>query len=151
MKIFIIKIDKPARREYDGLVDVYRKRLRSADPIQEIFLSSRSGEKQTEEKVRERLGRLENPYLVALDERGKQWTSPDLAKKVKGWQENPQIRNLVFLVGGPYGLSAALRETCRETWALASGVYPSDLAWLMVWEQLYRAYSINSGSSYHHA
>ena len=151
MKLHIFKIDKPARREYDALVDIYRKRLRGAASIQEVFFSSRSGEKQTQEKILEHLNRLGGAYLVCLDERGRQWTSPDFAKKVKDWQDNPQIRNLVLLVGGPYGLSGPLKEASRETWSLASGVFPSDLAWLMVWEQVYRAFSINSGSSYHHA
>jgi 23S rRNA (pseudouridine1915-N3)-methyltransferase len=55
------------------------------------------------------------------------------------------------MVGGPFGFPDAIRELSKESWSLASGVYPSDFAWLMLWEQLYRSSAINNGISYHHA
>ena len=149
LKVHVFKVDKPARSEYGSLVDIYIKRLNSWG-VESTFLSSRAGPDRLEQKVKEKLSKLAKPCLVSLDERGKQWSSPVLASKLKTWSEDPEVRNLVFLVGGPYGLGRTILESSKEVWALGSGVFPSDLAWLILWEQLFRAHSINVGSSYHH-
>lgn len=88
--------------------------------------------------------------LVALDERGREWTSMELAAELQRRADDPGIKSVTFLIGGPLGLSPALKEQAHVTWRLSRATFTSDLAWLLLWEQLYRAHSILKGTGYHH-
>jgi len=89
--------------------------------------------------------------IVSLDERGKMWSSPQLADFIRNERDCGGVRTLNFLVGSPYGLSEDLRKICAFSWSLSPAVFPSDLAWVLANEQIYRAFSIINGSPYHHA
>lgn len=89
-------------------------------------------------------------YLILLDERGRQLDSPQWAE---AFQErmNAGTKTLVLLIGGAYGVSAALRERADQVWSLSRLVFPHQLVRLIVAEQLYRAFSILNNSAYHHS
>ncbi len=89
-----------------------------------------------------------NCTLVALDERGRTWTSRDFA----GWLEAQQLRAVpavAFVIGGPDGLDPSLRDQADRVWALGPGTMAHELARLVLAEQLYRAASILAGTPYH--
>ncbi|RYH08218.1 23S rRNA (pseudouridine(1915)-N(3))-methyltransferase RlmH [Tropicimonas sp. IMCC6043] len=88
--------------------------------------------------------------IVALDERGRNLTSPAFADRIAGWRD-AGCQDLAFLIGGADGLDPAL--VARADLALSFGkmVWPHMLARVMLSEQIYRAVSILSGSPYHRA
>ena len=88
--------------------------------------------------------------LVSLDERGELWSSPELARFMGKQVENPGVSRIGFIIGGPYGISPEVKGYCSCSWSLSPAVFPSDFAWVLVYEQLYRAFAILKGSPYHH-
>lgn len=87
--------------------------------------------------------------LVALDERGKQWSSDGLARFIQA-RANDSLRNLVFLIGGAYGLDEGLLKRADHSWSLSQLTFPHQLVRLLVAEQLYRACTIQRNEKYHH-
>lgn len=147
MKIRVIKVGRPAVREYERLVERYETRLSSTYRLDNLVLKSVDHQ--------DLWSRLEpsNPQsrlLVALDERGRRMTSPSLAQFFRETLDDGRIKQLDFVIGGPYGLSDQVRSASQQLWRLSDMVLPSDLAWLILWEQLYRAHAIMTGSKYHH-
>jgi 23S rRNA (pseudouridine1915-N3)-methyltransferase len=88
-------------------------------------------------------------YLVVLDERGKHLTSEGLAEFIQT-RANDSIKNLVFLIGGIYGVDEAVLKRANFTWSLSQLVFPHQLVRLILAEQLYRACTILRNEKYHH-
>jgi 23S rRNA (pseudouridine1915-N3)-methyltransferase len=88
-------------------------------------------------------------YLVALDERGKQINSEALADFIMK-RTNESVRNLVFLVGGAFGLDEAVLKRANFKWSLSPLVFPHQLVRLILAEQVYRACTILKNEKYHH-
>ncbi len=86
-------------------------------------------------------------HVVALDIPGRPWTTPDLAKALQRWLGNGQP--VALLVGGPEGLSDAVREKAQESWSLSPLTFPHPLVRVIVAEQLYRAWSLINNHPYH--
>jgi 23S rRNA (pseudouridine1915-N3)-methyltransferase len=88
-------------------------------------------------------------YLVALDERGKQCTSPQLAQIIQQ-RANESQKSMVFLIGGAYGLDDAVLKRAGFQWSLSQLTFPHQLVRLILAEQLYRACTILRNEKYHH-
>lgn len=88
-------------------------------------------------------------YLVLLDERGKNISSPELAALLQQ-RANESRKQLVFLIGGAYGVDAQLLERANFTWSLSKLVFPHQIVRLILAEQVYRACSILRNEKYHH-
>jgi 23S rRNA (pseudouridine1915-N3)-methyltransferase len=91
-----------------------------------------------------------NDILVALDEKGKQWTSEELADFIQH-SANQSARNLIFLIGGAYGLHQKILQRANATWSLSKLVFPHQLVRLILAEQMYRACTILRNEKYHHS
>lgn len=89
-----------------------------------------------------------NQYVVLLDERGKNITSPELSSRL----ENAflQSKEVIFIIGGPYGVSEEIREKADFVWSFSNLVFPHELVRVMLVEQIYRAQEIARGGKYHH-
>ncbi len=111
------------------------------------MLSEMDLKKKEAETVLEWLDRED--YLVALDENGKQMHSEKLAKFIQD-QANSSKKNLVFLIGGAYGLDASILERANLTWSLSPLTFPHQLVRLILAEQVYRACTILKNEKYHH-
>ncbi len=88
-------------------------------------------------------------FVVLLDERGKARTSRQLAKDLRTWFEDPG-RTPCFVIGGPYGVSDAVRQRADATLGFGPMTWPHELVRVMLMEQIYRAASILKGLPYHH-
>jgi 23S rRNA (pseudouridine1915-N3)-methyltransferase len=86
-------------------------------------------------------------HVVALDGRGKPWSSEDLAAQLAQWRM--QGNDLAFLIGGPDGLAAAALERAQQRWSLGPATLPHPLVRIVVAEQLYRAVSLLGNHPYH--
>lgn len=87
--------------------------------------------------------------LVALDERGRDWTSAQLAEAIGRWRDASEA--VSFVIGGPDGLAADLKKSARLLLRLSSMTLPHALARVLLAEQLYRAWSLLAGHPYHRA
>ncbi len=88
-------------------------------------------------------------YLILLDERGKSLSSPQLANFIQQ-RANESNKQLVFLIGGAFGVDAQIASRAQMVWSLSQLVFPHMLARLILSEQLYRACTIIRNEKYHH-
>jgi 23S rRNA (pseudouridine1915-N3)-methyltransferase len=88
--------------------------------------------------------------LVALDERGAQWSSRELADRLGAWRDQG-VATLAFAVGGAEGLGRAVIERADPVLSLGTMTWPHLLVRGMLLEQLYRAQQILAGHPYHRA
>jgi len=86
--------------------------------------------------------------LVALDERGAQWSSRDLAERLAQWRD-AGVPTLSFAIGGAEGLGASVIERADAVLSLGAMTWPHLLVRGMLLEQLYRAQQILAGHPYH--
>ena len=86
--------------------------------------------------------------LVCLCVEGKERSSQELAKLVDQWAMGPG-KHLVFVIGGSYGLDPSIKEQAWLRLSMSPMTFPHHLARVMLLEQLYRAFKIREGSSYH--
>jgi 23S rRNA (pseudouridine1915-N3)-methyltransferase len=88
-------------------------------------------------------------YLVVLDEKGKQLSSEALAQFLQT-RSNESSKNIVFLIGGAFGLDNQVLSKAKFTWSLSSLTFPHQLVRLILAEQIYRACTILRNEKYHH-
>lgn len=96
------------------------------------------------------LGRIpKGNAVIALDERGKPWSTLQLAEQLKHWLQDG--RDISLLVGGPDGLSRACKQRAAQTWSLSALTLPHPLVRVVLAEQIYRAWSVINNHPYHRA
>ena len=86
-------------------------------------------------------------HAIALDGRGKAWSSEELAGQLAAWRMGG--RDLAFLVGGPDGHASEVLARADQRWSLGPLTLPHMLVRLVLAEQLYRACKIAAGHPYH--
>ena len=89
-----------------------------------------------------------NAFVYAMCIEGKQMPSPKLAKEI----ENCAVlgkSNVVFIIGGSFGLSEAVKKSADVRLSMSEMTFPHQLARIMLLEQIYRAFQISSGGKYH--
>jgi len=88
-------------------------------------------------------------YLVLLDERGKQFTSPGLANFLQQ-RALESSKRVIFLIGGAFGVDEQIHQRANYVWSLSPLVFPHMLVRLILAEQIYRACTILKNEKYHH-
>jgi len=86
-------------------------------------------------------------YVVALEVKGKMWSTEELAAFLQ--QQLDRGQRINFLIGGADGLSPACRDRAQRQWSLSALTLPHPLVRVMLMEQLYRAWSILASHPYH--
>ena len=139
----------------DGILQ-FTKRIGNYYPVQwNIIPSPKNAAMLSEMDLKKKEGETildflaKDDYLVLLDERGKQLRSEELASFIQQ-RANESAKNIVFLIGGAFGVSEAVQERANYTWSLSKLVFPHQLVRLILAEQVYRACSINRNEKYHH-
>ncbi len=89
-----------------------------------------------------------NTYLIALDERGSEYSSPDFARLLEGLL-NQGKAGITFVTGGSSGLPDQIKNGANLKWSLSSLTLPHELARVVLLEQVYRAMTIVSRVPYH--
>jgi 23S rRNA (pseudouridine1915-N3)-methyltransferase len=85
--------------------------------------------------------------VIALDVKGKSWSTEQLAEQLAGWKMSGT--NYCLLIGGPDGLAPAALALASVKWSLSALTLPHPLVRILVIEQLYRACSILQNHPYH--
>lgn len=85
--------------------------------------------------------------LVALSRAGEPWTSAELAERTARWELD--ARDVTFAIGGADALPDEVLGKAEWKWSLSRMTFPHELARVLLYEQLYRAYTIRRGEPYH--
>lgn len=88
-------------------------------------------------------------HVIALDERGKQWSSVEVAQQLQHWLTH--YPHVSLLIGGADGLAPNCLQLAQQRWSLSNATLPHGLVRVMVAEQLYRAWSLLNNHPYHRA
>ncbi|WP_298727557.1 23S rRNA (pseudouridine(1915)-N(3))-methyltransferase RlmH [uncultured Ferrovibrio sp.] len=154
MKITIACVGKASRAKHDAaqaLIDEYRTRLPWPVTIREVE-DRKAGGGVVERRAREAAllltGLPKGAVIVALDEKGKSLTSRQFADTLAGWRDGGE-QEIAFLIGGADGLDKVVLSKARLTLSLSAMTWPHLLARVMLLEQLYRAWSLQTGHPYH--
>ncbi len=146
MNIIIISPGKAKGYIGEDIVLEYTSRISHYSNIEWKFISS-SDIKEEGEKILKAIP--ENSYVVILDERGKSLTSPDFSDFLNK-RLNESVKNLIFIIGGAYGIDDKVKEKAQFSWSLSTLVFPHELVRSILAEQIYRGFSILKGEKYHH-
>ena len=156
MQIKLIAIGKTDLTELNRLIDIYQKRLShyvrfSFEIIPDLKNSKNLSEKlQKEEEGKLILSKITTTdRLMLLDENGKEMNSVGFSSFLQK-QMNSGIKQLVLVIGGPYGFSEAVYQKASGTLALSKMTFSHQMVRLFVIEQLYRGFTILKNEPYHH-
>ncbi|HEX8315334.1 MAG TPA: 23S rRNA (pseudouridine(1915)-N(3))-methyltransferase RlmH, partial [Flavisolibacter sp.] len=156
MKISFWSVGKANEGYVKEGIDDFTKRISKYYPVQWniIPVPKNAGMlPETDLKKREAetiLGLLkEEDYLIALDERGKEFTSEGLSQFIQQ-RANESRKQIVFLIGGAFGLDEKVLKAAKAKWSLSQLTFPHQLVRLILAEQVYRACTILQNEKYHH-
>lgn len=157
MNIHLIVVGKLKESYWSEAEAEYLKRLQPFFNVTIHELKEESfTEKDPAEVIKEKeavkivttLEKLDVSYVVALEEKGKLFSSPDFAKQFRTWQETYQ--NIAFIIGGPVGIHETIRTKANTTFSLSPLTFTHQMARVLLVEQLYRAAMITAGRRYHY-
>ncbi|MEZ4818708.1 MAG: 23S rRNA (pseudouridine(1915)-N(3))-methyltransferase RlmH [Bdellovibrionota bacterium] len=152
MKITLITIGHSLTAQEKIWIDIYLKRMRAFAEVQHKTYKDRFDlyQDRNDPKYEKWVTQLVDPksYFIALDEHGKKFSTTALAKHIQDIEL--QNKHLTFLLGGSYGLPAAVIEQAHTKLSLSTLTFPHKLAFLMLCEQLYRCFTIHKNIPYHH-
>ncbi len=156
MKIKFICIGKTTKPFLEAGEEEYFSRLKHYVPIERIELSDiRNSRNLNREQLKEAEGKeilkriLPTDQLVLLDERGKEFSSVSFATHLEQ-QMNQSVKAIVFVVGGAFGFSVEIYQRANMKMSLSRMTYSHQMVRMIFLEQLYRAFTIIRGESYHH-
>jgi 23S rRNA (pseudouridine1915-N3)-methyltransferase len=142
MDIKILAVGKIKDRSYAQKIEEYTGRIRHDARLEIVEI--RDSDRETEAtRILDICGR-ERADIYALVERGKLFSSLEFARTFTAVP-----RRIVFIIGGPCGLSERIVTTARACVSLSPLTFPHEIARLLLLEQIYRAISITKGRKYH--
>ena len=156
MKISLWTIGKNNEPYVKAGIDEFTKRISRYFPVEWIIIpvpknAGMLSEMDLKKKEAETILQWLRPedYLIALDEKGKQLSSEGLAQFLQT-RSNESVKNIIFLIGGAFGLYNQVLSKAKFTWSLSSLTFPHQLVRLILAEQIYRACTILRNEKYHH-
>lgn len=156
MTIKLLAIGKTDNKELSRLINDYEKRLThyikfDLDIIPDIKNVKNLSEKQQKQKEGELiLGKITTTdVLILLDENGKQPNSIAFSKYLQKHM-NSGIKQLIFVIGGPYGFSDDVYAKAHDKMSLSKMTFSHQMVRLFIIEQLYRGFTILRNEPYHH-
>jgi 23S rRNA (pseudouridine1915-N3)-methyltransferase len=137
-------------------VDMFTKRTGNYFPAEwHIIPMPKNAGSLNETELKKKEGELilqsfaKEDYVILLDERGKQMSSEGFARFIQQ-RANESVKNVVFIIGGAYGVSDEVMQRANYKWSLSQLVFPHQLVRLILAEQVYRACTIIRNEKYHH-
>ena len=153
IRIRFIMVGPTIRGAVADLTAEYLKRVSRLVRVEEVVVSEGGRGTPAEQRAREgdRLLASIRPTdtVVLLDEAGDTYTSAGFAERIGRWRDNG-VRDLVFVIGGAYGVDARVRARAGHVIALSAMTFTHQMVRPIFAEQLYRAFTILHGHPYHH-
>lgn len=155
MKITLLVVGKTTSAQVESLIQEYQKRLAHYIPFTlQVVPELKNTKALTSDQQKQAEGELilravaQNADLVLLDERGKEYRSIEFADYIQ--KKMSSGRDVVFVVGGPYGFSEAVYQRANGKISLSKMTFSHQMVRLFFVEQIYRAMTILRGEPYHH-
>jgi len=156
MKIKLLVIGKTDDKNLIQLIDKYQKRLKhyirfDIEVIPDIKNVKNISESQQKEKEGELILKklTATDQLILLDEKGTEFRSIEFSQFLQK-KMNAGIKQLVFVIGGPYGFSDAVYQKAQKKVSLSKLTFSHQMIRLFMVEQVYRALTILKNEPYHH-
>ncbi|TFG72945.1 MAG: 23S rRNA (pseudouridine(1915)-N(3))-methyltransferase RlmH [Flavobacteriales bacterium] len=156
MTIRLIAIGKTDSRHLQILISEYENRLKHYINFElELIPDLKNAKNLTENQQKEKEGEMilkkigAAEVILLLDERGKHYTSVDFAELMQK-KMNSGIKQLVLVIGGPYGFSEAVYQKSQGSISLSKMTFSHQMIRLFAVEQIYRAFTILRNEPYHH-
>ncbi len=156
MKIKLLAIGKTDDKELQSLIGRYEQRLKHYIKFElEVIPDLKKTKYLSEKEQKQREGELilkriaPGDQLIVLDEKGHQFRSIEFSRFLQK-KLNSGIKQLVFVIGGPYGFSEAVYQKSQGKVALSKMTFSHQMIRLFFVEQLYRAFTILKNEPYHH-
>ncbi|TXG34507.1 23S rRNA (pseudouridine(1915)-N(3))-methyltransferase RlmH [Seonamhaeicola maritimus] len=156
MTIKLIAIGKTDNNELQALINNYTKRLGFYIKFSfEIIPDLKKVKNLSEEQQKQKEGELilsktsNSDSLILLDENGKQFNSVEFSTYLQKHM-NSGIKQLVFVIGGPYGFSEDVYRRANGKISLSKMTFSHQMVRLFFIEQLYRGFTILKNEPYHH-
>ena len=153
MRLHFVWIGKTKDRHCAALISEYLNRLTRFSPheVSELKEPSGGGDErrviaQEGEKILTAVER--DDFVILLDERGRQFSSPAFAEFL-GERQQASVKRLAFIIGGFAGVSESVRQRAQLVWSLSSLTLPHEIARVVLAEQVYRGYTLLAGLPYH--
>jgi 23S rRNA (pseudouridine1915-N3)-methyltransferase len=157
MKVILLVVGKTTEAWANTAIAMYEKRLKHYLPFQvEVLPEVKATKSLTEDQIKQKEAELilswnkPGDVLILLDENGANLSSEEYADFLQK-KMNSGIRNLIFVVGGPYGFAPSVYAACRERVSLSRMTLTHQMVRVFFTEQLYRAMTILNNEPYHHS
>lgn len=155
MKITLLVVGKTTNNALDSLIADYQKRLTHYVPFAlQVLPELKNAKSLSFEQQKQAEGEMilksvnSSAWVVLLDEHGKEYRSIEFADRLQ--KLLAAGRDIVFVVGGPYGFSPDVYARANAQIALSQMTFSHQMVRLVFVEQLYRAFTILRGEPYHH-
>lgn len=155
MRICLLTVGKTDAGWVREGLETYSSRLSryvpfSVSEIPELKNASALSKAQVQEKEGELILSRVTPRdtVILLDEKGKEYSSSEFAKEIS--KLTASGKNIVFVIGGPYGFSEQVYARCDGKVSLSRMTFTHQMVRTIFVEQLYRAFTIIKGEPYHH-
>lgn len=152
MAIKLLVVGKTKENFFVKSEEEYLKRLRPLTKLEYLDLKASKIDtdkdkclQQEEESILKAI--KDGDHVVLLDEHGKHYTSRQFAATLNQWLVHKP--NIVFIIGGAFGFSDAVKARANETVSISKMTFPHHLVRTIFLEQLYRAFTILRGGKYH--
>jgi|TARA_B110000914_G_scaffold60772_1_gene52778 23S rRNA (pseudouridine1915-N3)-methyltransferase len=156
MKIKLLAIGKTDSKDLQALIEEYSKRLGfyvsfNFEIIPDIKNAKNLSEKQQKiAEGNELLKRIEkSDTMIILDEKGNTFSSVQFSEFLQK-KMNSGLKNLIFIIGGPYGYSEEMYQRATGKISLSTMTFSHQMVRLFFIEQLYRGFTILRNEPYHH-
>ena len=156
MKITLLTVGKTDKDWVKQGIDIYASRMKHYFPfaiveIPELKNVSSLSEDQIKTKEGELILKNIKPTedVILLDERGREFSSMEFAKVLQD-KISYTGKDIVFVIGGAYGFSEAVRQRSNSKISLSRMTFSHQMVRVIFVEQLYRAFTIMKGEPYHH-
>ena len=156
MKITLLTVGKTDKDWVKQGMDIYVSRLKHYIPSSVVEIPElKNVSALTKDQIKTREGELilknikPTDDLILLDERGKQYTSIELAKVIQD-KISYVGKDMVYVIGGAYGFSDAVYQRANSKISLSKMTFSHQMVRAIFVEQIYRAFTIMKGEPYHH-
>ena len=156
MKITLLTVGKTDKDWVKQGIDIYASRMKHYFPfsiveIPELKNVSSLSQDQIKTKEGELILKNVKPTddMILLDERGREFSSMEFAKTLQD-KISYTGKDIVFVIGGAYGFSDAVRQRSTSKISLSRMTFSHQMVRAIFVEQLYRAFTIMKGEPYHH-
>lgn len=156
MQIKLIAIGKTDNKAIGELIEEYSKRLNFYIKFElEVIPDIKNTKSLSEALQKEKEGELilkkviPSDDLILLDERGKSYSSMDFSAFIQK-KMNAGLKQLIFVIGGPYGFSDAVYSRANGKLSISKMTFSHQMIRPFFIEQLYRGFTILRNEPYHH-